>query len=441
MIECFFVRYYYNQYYINFVISSESSNIVQHESLPVQYLPQKSKLKSQPTEELDFDKIKIEERGYPQNTHLVDYATSAVKQEVQKHDRFLVQGMAYMSDLNLGPEWTLTSEHKASRKLCINIYICNRRVPYINALLMTLLAHDISHDLLNYAKINFINTEKRKSRIDFRYMREVLSQLPFVDEVHNVTYPDTIYEQVAKMRPLNFREQFISDQISGLKLCIESKLDWCLMIEEDAIVPTNFIKYLKKDVIKPIEKQGKKDSIGIISLYSYYNLVFFGDAKLIDPSYSKMHYGKDQTRTNSERKADGSLPYHAEFTLLEKEYKYGTVAMLYTLESAKKLVEYLEEVGVDPIHNADEFMNDPRYFPLFVGRPRRQVEPSMVNHIGFYSERMASINTRGVFSQLNTDARFIHDAGITDEDYGIGYTASNLTDVNSNIYYLLHGTS
>ncbi|CAB9511751.1 expressed unknown protein [Seminavis robusta] len=41
---------------------------------------------------------------------------------------------------------------------------------------------------------------------------------------------------------------------------------------------------------------------------------------------------------------------------------------------------------------------------------RQQVEPSLVNHIGYYSERML-VTENGRFSQLNTDVRFMLDAG------------------------------
>jgi len=76
------------------------------------------------------------------------------------------------------------------------------------------------------------------------------------------------------------------------------------------------------------------------------------------------------------------------------------------------LVEFMQSVGVDPIHNADEFMNADEYFPKVMGVKRKHVNPSLVNHIGFYSERMAHVKARGMFSQLNTDSRFIYDGGV-----------------------------
>ena len=100
-------------------------------------------------------------------------------------------------------------------------------------------------------------------------------------------------------------------------------------------------------------------------------------------------------------------PRKRKYTVSNREYKYGAVANLYTHESARKLIAYLEELVVfDPEHNADEYINDGENFPLASGAPRKQVEPSLVNHIGFYSERMMRDTSRGMFAQLNTDVRF-----------------------------------
>jgi hypothetical protein len=66
---------------------------------------------------------------------------------------------------------------------------------------------------------------------------------------------------------------------------------------------------------------------------------------------------------------------------------------------------------VDPEHFADEFINADENFPAVMGIKRKHVSPSLVNHIGYYSERMAAVKSRGMFSQLNTDSRFMFDAG------------------------------
>lgn len=374
--------------------------------------------------------LEIPERGYPKSTHLLDYETSATEAEIEKHDRLLVQGMYFMkrdlesqldlmSTLPSSSSYSLASSNTLpSPLICINIYVCNRRVPYINTLLMSLLSFTNSKsiaDMKHLAQIRLLNTEKRPERMDFRYMKQVLSKLPFVHSVHDITYKDDIYSNIQD-RELTFRESFLSDEISGLKICIDSGLPFCLMMEEDSVVPVDFISKLYNHVIDPLQTQGilRMDGTGkisVLSLYAYYNLAVKGNERLYYPEYAKGQYQKDYARTNAERYSQGMPPYQDAYHIQNHEYMYGTVAMFYTRESAIQLVKYLQSVGVDPIHNADEFMNCELYFPKEMGIPRKDVQPSLVNHIGYYSERLGKLPERGMFNQLNTDVRFMYDAG------------------------------
>ena len=360
----------------------------------------------------------LPETTYPRSSHIMDYYTSATELEIEKHDRLIVQGMVFMKEKMLRQEtidqYTPTPEQKKKQFVCVNIYLCNRSVPYINSLLMSLLSHSSTQHVqtfLETAQVRMLNTEKRPGKTDFPYMGKVISGLPFVHKVHHVNYPDEIYQSKSD---LDFREQFISDQISGLNICIESGLPYCIMMEEDAVVPVDFASLLLEHVINPLEKDeilNRKGSgqVSLISLYSYYNLVHFGEERLHYSSYAKRRYQQERAKSNAERYSQGLPPYQSNYTVKEKVYKYGTVAILYTRDSALKLVDYLRSVGVEPIHNADEFINAEEYFPQVMKIPRRHVEPSMVNHIGYYSERMGSGDT--MFSQLNTDVRFNFDAG------------------------------
>ena len=363
----------------------------------------------------------LPEKSFPKSSQIMDYYTSATELEIEKHDRLLVQGMVFMKQQMSHPDmielYTPSPQQKEQQFICLNIYLCNRSVPYINALLMSMLSHsstDHVNTFLETTQVRMLNTEKRPGKTYFPYMTNVLSKLPFIHKVHDVNYSDKIYRL---QWDLDFREQFISDEISGLNICIESGLPYCIMMEEDAVVPVDFTSLLLEHVIGPLEKEGilnraGKGQVSLISLYSYYNLVHFGEERLHYSSYAKERYRQERAKSNAERFSEGLPPYAPNYKVTEKVYKYGTVAILYTRESAIKLVDYLRSVGVEPIHNADEFINAEEYFPEVMQIPRRHVEPSLVNHIGFYSERMGSGDK--MFSQLNTDVRFMYDAGRTD---------------------------
>jgi len=366
-----------------------------------------------------------------------------------------------------------------SKIVCINIHICRRRVPYLNSLLMTLMSHDDPSDLVNTTRINLLNTEKRPIHRDSfsKYVRKGPSLLPFVHDTYDIFEPADIYEGRRALgsnrsigggdddggnEELDFRETFLSDQISSLTICLESGLSWCLLLEEDAILPVNFARRLVGEVIPALENgegEGEEDdgsasasgngnkgieNVGVVSLYSYHNLVYFGENRLHYPEYAKMRYEEERAKLYSEERQPPPQPPQPQqqppqqqlkqttetendhkkndkkstnATTRLNDYKYGTVAMLYTRNGASEMKAYLESVGVNPIHNADEFMNDARYFPTVSGRPRRETVPALANHIGFYSERMAEDgdDNNGSFSlaisQMNTDVRFLFDGG------------------------------
>jgi len=97
------------------------------------------------------------------------------------------------------------------------------RIPGINALLIGLIVVlFVYRDQERYAKggYSFLNTEKRKEGLHFRYLNGTLSKLPFVHEGHNITNRDEIYHSITD-RDYVFREMFISDEISGLNIWLE----------------------------------------------------------------------------------------------------------------------------------------------------------------------------------------------------------------------------
>lgn len=343
------------------------------------------------------------EPGYPVRNTVNDFKTQAVAEEIHKHDRLVVDGMAYMRDLSMEDmeKFRPKPEQIHKRKLCINIAACNRRIPYIDTAMMTLMTGQSPERLNTYAQVNLLNTERRREYMHFDRMRNHLAKLPFV-EIYNFSAIDEPHAEYS------FRVQFLLDIIHGLKICLESGLKWCLMMEEDAVFPRNFIDDLDKFVIQPMET--KRDEISVISLYAYYNQVWLGPKRLVLPEYSRYDYKTDRAMGNMERKSKNLPRYSPFFQVKPVDYPYGTVALLYPIETVEKLIPYLEKQSKKPTTDADVMINKNINFPAFMEKPRLQVEPSLINHIGFYSRRMKDVTKRGIFAQLNTDARFQQDA-------------------------------
>lgn len=344
---------------------------------------------------------------YPKKSLVEDFPTHAAEEEVKKHDRLIVQGMKFINSLNenIWNDWIPTQEDIEQRKLCMNIYTTSRDIPYIDALIMSLMKGQTPKRLVQYAKVNLMYMERRPGRVDDQHIAKRIAALPFLEFFN---YSDTDPNLPGRYK-LGHRQHFMFDTIRGLENCVASGLPWCLMIEEDGLPPLGFIDKLDKFVIQPLT--GREKQVSVVSLFSYFNLKWSGPRRLSREYYSRMKYNKDRAMTNPERRVRNLPPYVANFTLIESNYSAGTVAMLYTNESASQLAEFLKAQGYYPKQDADILINHPDHFPSLMNAPRLQLEPSLVNHIGFYSSHSRRAETRAMLDQLNTDVRFMFDEG------------------------------
>lgn len=346
-----------------------------------------------------------QEALYPKKTIVEDFATRAIAEEVKKHDRVLVQGMTFINSLTKNDlkRWIPTDQDKTLRKVCINIYTTSRDIPYIDAMMMSLMKGQSPKRLIQYAKINLMFMERHPQRAKDPHIASRIAPLPFLDFFN---YSDTDPNLPGQLK-LGHRQHFMFDTIRGLENCVHSALPWCLLMEEDALPPLGFIDKLEEFVIEKLA--GRENQISVVSLYAYFNLKWSGPRRLSREYYSRMKYDRDRAKTNSERQAMDLPPYHANFTLIESNYSAGTVAMLYTQASAEKLLGYLKAQGYHPKQDADILINHPNHFPKLMNATRMQVEPSLVNHIGFYSSHSRNVDEKATLDQLNTDVRFMFD--------------------------------
>ena len=258
--------------------------------------------------------------AYPKYSRLEAFETHAQEEEIHKHDRLIIEGMVYIDGLTptqLASNWTPTGHE--TPKLCLNVFVCNRRVPYISAMMMSLMTSQSPSELLNYAQVNLMNTERRPGRMQFPLMSSKLANFPFVTH-HNFSALDaeewrqqqqkggSSNNATTSTRPKrDFRTLLLADTVRGLNICIDSGLPWCLMMEEDAVVADHFIANLERFVIGPYED--KKDQISSFSLFSYYNLVWYNTNRLVEKPYSSTKYDKDRAKTNAERRVLDMKPY------------------------------------------------------------------------------------------------------------------------------------
>jgi len=356
---------------------------------------------------VEHEKVKQELHALPETTPsdqsyndpaplLEQYATVAIQEEARRHDRLIVEAMESFSSLTPSDivEMNAIGKMYNASELCITIFTSNRKLHYVDTLLMMLFKGNGIKRLLSFAQLNLLNTEHRPEKAEFPHMKN-LARFEFLN-IYNAS----------EMHPLGpdtgFDVHLRKDTITALDICIESKLPYCLVLEDDAVTPVGFIDSLEKFVIAPLKNNEIRPAF--LTLYSYYSHPWT-NTRIDSEQYIKSGlYNSDRSKMNNERRSVGLPPYVPYFAVYRANVNFGAVANLYPLEMAKKLRDYLESFGLDDkVDPADNLMS--AGFLELVGRPKMQTEPSMVNHIGFYSERRDDVY------YMHTDVRFVVDPG------------------------------
>lgn len=345
----------------------------------------------------------IDSFATPRISTFEHFSTAAVQEEVRKHDRLVVHATSYMRRMKEKDrvKWKVTAEQAAKQQVFIGIYVSNRDVPYINPLIMSFLEGNTPDELNSMFQIHLFNCERRGDELDFPLWRNTLAKLPLF-HLHNFSANSSLTRH-------NFKDQLYADTGRAMELCIESKLPWCLLLEEDAAAPTNFAKVFDQFVLQALK--GQENDISVVSLYSFYNLAKGGPHRISDKEYATNGYLRDRAKTNAERMDLGMDAYAPSYEIKKHKYQSGGVALLYSRASAMKLLDYFRSIGPVPKYDVDLYMNFHNFFPKFAKKKRRQIFPSMFNHIGFYSSHIATLKDGNFLTQLNTDARWMFDAG------------------------------
>jgi len=420
----------------------------------------------------------LHEPGYPKITGAHYFPTYASEQEMAKHDRYIVHGILYtdmLSSSYIRSNWNLPTRQQNKQypwikgKVCINIFVRNGPIPYINALIMTLMGshenkegdtiakrHKAGQKLLSYTKLNILDIERGANKNKYDDIRKKVMHLPFI---HYNSVPEIETSQKITSARLNK----IQDYLASANICVQSKMPWCLMMEEHTVVPTNFLESLQRFVTAPLESflsshlTADKDiervageKFSVLSLFSSWeskNHVSDGRRRRIDIGdilYSRTFYDKDRSFLNSERKALGIDEYHAEYEMFpvadsDAPLSGNNVAMFFRTSSVKeRLIPFLKQMEQQEknklfwrslswfpsVSLSDEEESVP--FDLEVefahnsGLNRYELEPSLVNRIGFYDDQLLEsdhqYDTRLHVSNWNTDPRFLFEPGEYWED-------------------------
>jgi hypothetical protein len=433
------------------------------------------------------------EPDYPRESRIENFPTHASRQEMAKHDRYIIHSILYSEMLTpayLQQHWSIPIPNslnssnprkgpwKFTQKLCVNITVKNREIPYINALIMSIMgSHEskeenkslntdipFGHRLLSYLKLNLLDAERDRlfdsddGTADYDDIRVKIFQLPFLEK-HSVWKYD--HHTFVSVSPRSPKLDKIQDILTSAHICLESKLPWCLMLEEYTIVPRDFLNSLKRFVIAPLESFAASHRVGmetdgevfkrtkkmsLISLFSAYNSIEGDLMRVHDVEYSSSRYEEDRGKLNSERSALGldkhssayemhSIPirdstdsktqgqggFDSAMLFHSSMLKTELIPMLEQLKSAEQariVGDWWVRGSIDGTNVVDvDSLDLEREFSLYTGIQRLRVEPSLVNRIGFYNQdfggkpRTVDQGNRIGITNWLTDPRFLFEAG------------------------------
>mmetsp|Transcript_22142 Transcript_22142/g.25194 ORF Transcript_22142/g.25194 Transcript_22142/m.25194 type:complete len:532 (-) Transcript_22142:41-1636(-) len=405
------------------------------------------------------------EPGYPKISRTHYFPTRATEKEMAKHDRYIVHGILYTETLKheyIAKNWRVPQVEELNnpplylqRKVCVNILMKNRSVPYINALMMTLMmSHEADerdknlntwfgkgYRLLSYAQLNIIDTERRLEFLNYDRLRKKIMNLPFV-KYHQPFRASVI---TSNYDPKNRRLNKMEEYIAAANQCMKSNLRWCIIMEEYTVVPIDFLKALQQFVIAPLEShilvhgtpekypddEALMEKMSVLSLFSTTNSKSGTRIQIHNLDYSRDLYDTDRGKLNSERRG---LGLHRHKSMYEMYPDNGTdddgddeaynTAMLFSTAAVKtKLIPMLQDLRDKEIwyitngysdDSRENMFNLEAEFRLYTGVKRYHLEPSLVNRIGFYDEEFDDIefgDERLGISNWITDTRFLFEAG------------------------------
>lgn len=388
--------------------------------------------------------------GYqsPVDSMLNNFPNDAVETEVKKHDRWIVDSLAHINTFSAddAKQYTSIGPTASSPKLITMIILTvNRAVPYVAVTLSTLLRGHSPNTFMQYIDLHVINIERRPRRTPYTFFtdleRRLSSFIKFEDWQSG--YKET--EHIAKMnnpQALYMENQRI-DIIRSLKICKERKSQWCLIIEDDAVFPVNFVGKFRTyvDVDKyenatlpggpsqtydspPLDPAADNSTgpvyrgrVAMVKLY-----VPFNDAMVLTSQADNVRSGgnikaSDYSMDSYRMNAALDLYEAKDMQKIKVEYKiraswtmYGGVANAFLYDKIDMLTAFLSTKKRMQAYPTDALLN----YDLTVETKLSLLEthPSMVGHIGYYREHLDA--GRGI-GEISTDIRFQLDDGPQEE--------------------------
>ena len=355
-------------------------------------------------------------------------SSTAVLRKMHAHDRSVVEGISYLNSLD---ERDVAQWLKPKKpKMCVSIVTRNRAVPYVQALIASLLRGNDAVDVSSI-DICLLNTENTPT--DHLDLRIIQSKLPFISIRHSSTW-----DRGGESR---WKSRESMDYAAALDTCASSGAPWVIVLEEDAVLANNFIRKTLKLLHPYVERPDtayvklwfsdrwdgfENDDIfsligtstlisAILTLGLRYMGMFSRRSKLLRPYIrtGRRPHGEFEAftvfvlftviiaanaaligRQNLLMFRDQLLLRGQRVEPLGEHHGAGTVAVAYPLRGAVRAAEYIRIVGVgEKVPNIDVLLSDD-YLRRFKNITAFEVTPPLAQHIGAYSSDKRKNNGR-----------------------------------------------
>lgn len=393
----------------------------------------------------------VRDNGYqsPVESMIPNFPNRIVEKEVTKHDRLVVDSLAFVNSFNSAQKYLdLIQQRKQSQQsdsasvsghllnkqfhvprtppvtssepLTLVFLTVNRAVPYIAVALASLIRGHTPEIFVERLNVHVCNLEKRSDRVQTFHLFDTLKErFPFITfHSWNEKYPE-----LKSVRGYDvFMEEQRRDYVKALKICKEAAGPWCQIYEDDALFPARFAQKFdkivgSKDVLESAGLGGsgktihiQKSKLLMIKLYNPYNDPLSKERNLYSEMYEQEAYDSDRAITAVEARDKGKFPDATKYSFQISLSGYGIVSNAYPISSVEPLIEYLETGNFQRGHPTDTSINFS--YPMRSKKKVLEVTPSLVNHIGFYSENQGYKGHGAVLSKsISTDVRFNIDDG------------------------------
>ena len=360
--------------------------------------------------------------GYrsPVESMLPHFGNRAIEQEMIKHDRLIIDSLAYLMSFNSARDYLelmkkQTKNTSSQQMITIIILTVNRAVPYIAATLASLVRGHSKEEFVNKLNVHVCNLEKRPDRMNTYNLFQTLQQRFTFINFHNWNEKYTELSSI-RSRDVLYMEEQRRDYIKTLSMCKDAGSKWCVVLEDDTVFPVRFAdkfnRYVNSDELEFARAGGGNGTVKLkaqadlmmVKLYSPFNNQFDKSGKSLSTSeYGRDGYDIDRAIDVVEARKNCESVKEVKYSLKLSTSGYGIVSNAYPAHILAPMIDHLTKTKFQIGQPTDTAINFLYY--LKTKKIILETVPSMINHIGHYSENANGGASIGE-GRLSTDVRF-----------------------------------